>query len=216
MIPQALIDKLQTITIPWSPLMYKTTLCVVLALPIVVPLVLLAIPMIEFFNGMAAQPKAKAQMTYGRVFGEALMTERLPVAGTVHREYTPYPFAHLANTLEEAQQAGAQLENPVAMNKENLLRGQQVYNSFCISCHGKEGHGDGPVTGPERFPAPPSLHTDQARAYRDGTIYHIITQGNGKMPSYAPLIEPEDRWKSILYVRAIQRAMNPTPEDVEQ
>ena len=126
--------------------MFKITLGGILVLPIAIPLLLLSVPMIEFFNGMAAQPKGKAQMTYGRVFGEELLVERLPVEGTVHRDYEPYPFAHLVGkTLEEAKQAGAQLSNPLELTKENLLRGQEVYDIFCGACHGTKGEGDGGV-----------------------------------------------------------------------
>ena len=67
--------------------------------------------------------------------------------------------------------------------------GQELYDIHCIACHGKLGVGDGPVTGPDRFPAPPSLHTDQARGYTDGTIFHIITKGTEKMPSYADKLD---------------------------
>jgi mono/diheme cytochrome c family protein len=35
------------------------------------------------------------------------------------------------------------------------------------------------------------------------------------MPAYAEQIEPEDRWKVVHYVRALQRARNPKPEDYQ-
>ena len=34
-----------------------------------------------------------------------------------------------------------------------MQRGGELYNIFCIVCHGKQGEGDGPVIGPDRFPA---------------------------------------------------------------
>ncbi len=97
-----------------------------------------------------------------------------------------------------------------------MERGREVYNTYCIACHGEKGDADGSVTGPNRYPAPPSLHTDQARGYSDGTIFHILTRGMNQMPSYAWEVGPEDRWKTIHYVRARQRAMNPTPEDLRR
>jgi hypothetical protein len=36
------------------------------------------------------------------------------------------------------------------------------------------------------------------------------------MPSYASQIQAEDRWAAILYVRALQRAAHPTPEDLKE
>ncbi|HNA07430.1 MAG TPA: cytochrome c, partial [Leptospiraceae bacterium] len=35
---------------------------------------------------------------------------------------------------------------------------------------------------------------------------HIITMGRGLMASYAAQIEPDDRWKIILYIRKLQEA----------
>lgn len=211
-----LANKLQSMRLPWSPTVYKVVLVSLVALAFAIPLALAAIPFIEFFNGMAAQPKAKAQMTYGRVHGEEIPTQRPLAAGTVPRDYEVYPFEHLGNTPEDARLAGAGLENPVVRSLAHMHRGQEFYNIYCIVCHGREGTGDGPVVGPDRFPAPPSLHTDQARGYADGTIYHMITKGLGKMPSYADKLAPEDRWKVVHYLRALQRAMNPQPEDVER
>jgi mono/diheme cytochrome c family protein len=162
---------------------------------------------------MAAQPKGKTQMTYGRVFGEQLIVERPPVAGTVPRGYKEIVLPAKGNTIEDAKAAGATLANPIPLTIQNLRRGQDRYNIFCIACHGEMAEGNGPIIGPNRFPAPPSLHTDQARGYSDGTVFHVITKGMGKMPDYADKLEPQDRWRVIDYVRALQRAMNPRPGD---
>jgi len=216
MIPRFIIEKLRSWQPRWSPMGYKATLVGMVSLAFVVPLALVALPFVEFFNGMAAQPKGKAQGTYGRRAGLALVVERPPVAGTIPRSYVAYPYEHLGNTIEDAREAGAQLENPLPVSRESLYRGQKAYNTYCLPCHGRQGEGDGPVTGPGRFPAPPSLHTVQARKYADGTIYHVITKGMGKMPSYRAQLEPEERWEAVHYVRALQRAMNPQPEDLER
>lgn len=200
----------------WPPMLYKAVLLTICSLALIIPLAMAALPFIEFFNGMAAQPKARTQMTYGRVFGEELMVERLPVPGSVPRTYNPYRFADRPNTLKAAVEVGELLQNPLVPTDSDLLRGQEIYNVYCIVCHGEKGNGDGPVTGADLFPAPPTLHTTQAREYRDGTIYHIITRGTEKMPAYADKVADEDRWKVIYYVRALQRAGNPLPEDLDE
>jgi mono/diheme cytochrome c family protein len=220
--------------------MYKATLLSFVVLAFVVPLALVTVPFIEFFNGMAAQPKGKAQMTHGRTWGEARLVTRDPVPGTMPRGYEPYALAHLADEIEAARaadpdmdpalltemeqaavaRAGELLNNPIEIDEAALLRGKDRYDIFCIVCHGRNGEGDGPATGVnpatgvQRFPAPPSLHTDQARAYADGAIYHIVTEGLGQMPGYGDKLTEEDRWNVIHYVRALQRAMNPRPEDL--
>jgi mono/diheme cytochrome c family protein len=216
MISKSLTDRLRNVSPRWSPGAYKATLLSFVALAFIIPLALVALPFIEFFNGMAAQPKGKTQGTYGRVRGQELLVERLPVAGTIPRSYQRYAFDNRMNTIEEAQAVGEQLANPLQPTLAHLGRGKEIYEIYCIACHGRRGEGDGPVTGPERYPAPPTLHSEQARGYRDGTIYHVITQGNGKMPSYADKVDPQERWMVIHYVRALQRSMHPEPEDLER
>jgi hypothetical protein len=198
----------------WSGTLYKGALLSMVVLAFVIPLSLVALPFVEFFNGMAAQPKGKAQSTHGRIYGQEILVERKPVVGTVHRAWARYEFEDRAATMEGAKEVGELLENPFPVTLEGLRRGRELYDIYCIACHGKEGAGDGPITGPERFPAPPSLHTEQARGYRDGTIYHIISKGTEKMPQYADKIDLEERWDVVNYVRALQRAMNPRPEDM--
>jgi hypothetical protein len=199
----------------WSLQAYKATLISLVALAFIIPLALVALPFIEFFNGMAAQPKGKTQMTYGRVFGEAIQVDRPPVAGTLPQGFEPYAYASYGNTIDDAKKVGELLQNPLPYTKENMQAGEKLYNTFCIVCHGKTALGDGSVTGANRFPAPPSLHTDQARGYADGTIFHILTKGMGKMPNYADKLDPNERWQVIQYLRAVQRSMNPRPEDVK-
>ena len=69
---------------------------------------------------------------------------------------------------------------------------------------------------PERYPAPTSLHDKVIVGYRDGQVYHVISEGKAKMPGYKDKIEPEDRWHVVNYVRALQRAANPTEEDFKR
>jgi mono/diheme cytochrome c family protein len=212
----------------WSPLMFKATLISMVVAALVIPVALAAVPFIEFFNGMAAQPKAKTQMTYGRVHGEELLVERSPVPGTIPREYEWPLFAPRVSsaedatpgdtgpTIEDAQEIGGPVVNPVPITREALQRGQEQYEIYCIACHGRRGEGDGLVVGAEKFPAPPSLHTDQARNYTDGTIYYVITTGVGTMPGYARQLDPSERWETIHYLRALQRSMSPQPEDLDR
>lgn len=198
----------------WSPTLYKAALVGAVGTALVIPIAIAAMPFIEFLNGMAAQSKAKSQSTYGRVFGSAIVAARPAPEGTLPRGYEPYRFDTLGDSIVHARVVGDSLANPVRPTMENLKQGQKIYNIFCIACHGDRALGNGPVTGPNRFPAPPSLHTTQAREYKDGTIFHIITKGMGKMPGYADKIDSMDRWKVIQYVRALQRAENPRKEDL--
>ena len=126
--------------------------------------------------------------------------------GTVPRGFEPYPYT------KDPEAAGRELKNPLEPTKTVLVRGQAVFNTYCIVCHGPRGEGNGYII--PKFPQPPSLQSDKVRGWPDGRIYHVITIGQGLMPSYASQVSTGDRWAAILYVRVLQRSKHPTPEDL--
>jgi len=132
---------------------------------------------------------------------------RMPVAGTVPRGFQYYPYAN------NPERAGQELKNPLPPTAEVLKRGQVMFNTYCIVCHGPNGEGDGSVV--PKFPRPPSLQSDKVRGWSDGRIYHVISMGQNLMPSYASQIATADRWSIIYYIRALQRSKHPTPEDLK-
>ncbi len=127
------------------------------------------------------------------------MTLQSPAPGSLPRGLQPF---HYGPGPEEAARAGRELRNPLTASKENLERGDKVFHTICFTCHGLAGEGDGPVV--PRFPAPPSLTGAHARGLPDGQIFHIITRGQGLMPSHAAQVRPDDRWKVALYIRQMQ------------
>lgn len=146
-------------------------------------------------------------MVYGPGLKAGDKGVRLPVAGTVSREGNPYPLA-----VNEIELAGS-LKNPLPRTKATLARGKVMFNTYCIVCHGAEGLGNGSVV--PKYPMPPSLQSEKIRGYPDGKIYHVITRGQNLMWSYANQVAPSDRWAIIHYIRAMQRAKNPTPDDLK-
>ncbi|MBC8353593.1 MAG: c-type cytochrome [Planctomycetes bacterium] len=93
----------------------------------------------------------------------------------------------------------------------SIERGAAVYRTFCISCHGPKGIGDGPV--PQRgFPPPPSMLTGKSLQMRDGQLFHILTYGQGSMAPFAAQLSRELRWDVINYVRDLQSKAPTVPE----
>ena len=45
-------------------------------------------------------------------------------------------------------------------------------------------------------------------------IYHIITNGQNAMPSYAMQVSREERWAIVNYIRVLQRAKNAPESDL--
>ena len=130
---------------------------------------------------------------------------RKPVEGTVARGFIPYPYMGQANPTEV-------LSNPFLPTKENIKLGEAKYFTFCSPCHGYFGDGDSRLRG--QFPNPPTLHSSRAREFSDGMIYHIITNGQNIMPSYASQVTREERWAIVNYVRVLQRAKNASDSDL--
>ncbi len=83
-------------------------------------------------------------------------------------------------------------------------RGNDVYNVFCVPCHGTSGAGDGVITQ-RGYPPPPSLTAENALRLSDSDMYGIIVNGRANMPRYSSQIIPDDIWASILHVRALQQ-----------
>ncbi|MFN6964259.1 MAG: c-type cytochrome [Pyrinomonadaceae bacterium] len=97
---------------------------------------------------------------------------------------------------------------PVPVTKELIDRGQERYNIYCIVCHGPTGSGDGMIVR-RGFPQPPTYHDDRLRNAPVGHFYDVITNGWGKMNSYAAQITPADRWAIVAYIRTLQISQNP-------
>jgi len=156
------------------------------------------------FTWMMEQPKLTPQKL-STFFADGFGM-RTPVQGTVARGFLPYPYMGQNNPTEV-------LQNPYLPTKENLKLGKEKYLTFCSPCHGNFGDGDSRLRG--QFPNPPSLHSTRAREFSDGMIYHIITNGQNVMSSYASQITREERWAIVNYIRVLQRAKNAKSSDLQ-
>lgn len=136
-------------------------------------------------------------------------TLREPVAGTVIRGRMPL---HYTAAAADALRAGRELQSPVTGDRKALTRGATVYANFCETCHGPQGKGDGRVAL-RGFPAPPSLLDRKAIVMADGQMFHVLTYGQGNMPSYAAQLERVDRWAAIEYVRSLQGGVTKSPPE---
>ena len=162
-------------------------------------------PAFEYMANMAYSASIKAQNEDPMHPGMSAM--RPPVPGTVPRGFTPYRYA-----VGDSLLAQRELVNPLPRTAEVLGRGQRVFMTYCVVCHGPKGDGQGYIV--PKFPMPPSLLSPKVTGWPDGRIFHTVTRGQNLMPSYASQILPEDRWAVILYVRALERAAHPGPEDL--
>ena len=159
-------------------------------------------PPLDYIPHMFDSPAVKAQHLGPN--GEGMRT---PPAGTLAINQEVYHYA------TDPDGAGRDLKNPIKRTKENLLRGQKLYNTYCIVCHGKRAEGDGYIV--PKFPRPPSLHSEKVTKWTDGRIFHVITMGQNLMPSYASQVSVDERWAIINYIRVLQRSLSPTADDLK-
>lgn len=155
------------------------------------------------FNWMMEQGKLNPQK--GSVLFADGFGMRKPVEGTVARGFIPYPYKGESNPPQT-------LSNPLLPTKAVLELGKKKFLTFCSPCHGNFADGDSRLNG--QFPNPPTLHSERARNFSDGMIFHIITNGQNVMPSYASQITREERWAIVNYVRVLQRSKNASDSDL--
>jgi hypothetical protein len=104
---------------------------------------------------------------------------------------------------------------PFPISRADLDRGRVRYNIYCTPCHDYTGSGRGMIVQ-RGFPAPPSYHLDRLRNAPVGHFFDVITNGFGTMHSYAARVEPQDRWRIIGYIRALQLSQRATINDVPE
>ncbi len=129
--------------------------------------------------------------------------------GTLGRSIKPYPYSSISAAADVPK-----FSNPLSKNSEIVLRGKEVFNTYCAVCHGVDGLGKGSII--PAFPQPPLLTSDKIRNYADSQIFHVLTVGQNVMSGYGTQIREQDRWAIVHYVRVLQRAQSPTAKDIEE
>ena len=137
----------------------------------------------------------------GKAAGDGMQAN----AGAAVRANVPVGVAGATATTAMTTATGGPDVFPFPVDKAALERGRDRYQIFCSACHGMAGEGDGMITR-RGFQKPPSFYDDRLQ---EGTtpashFFDVITNGWGAMPDYATSVAPEDRWKIIAYLRALQ------------
>ncbi len=146
---------------------------------------------------MYDQPRYKP-LAASTFFGDSA-SSRLPVEGTVARGQ------FITDSLLATGKVSGRPATlfPFPITDSVVERGQDRFNTFCSPCHGRLADGRGMIVQ-RGFPAPPSFHTDSMMVQPPGFFFDVITNGFGRMYSYAPSIPINDRWAIVAYIRALQ------------
>ncbi|WP_395627697.1 cytochrome c [Daejeonella sp.] len=98
------------------------------------------------------------------------------------------------------------IKNTLALNAENISKGEELYNMYCFSCHGDTGYGDGPAGGSMGI-RPANFHDQKVIKQKDGAIFWKLSNGNGNMPPYKEILSEKERWQLISFVRELGKQL---------
>ncbi len=126
----------------------------------------------------------------------------------------------LAGLLAEPEPVAADAKATPPVTPASIARGKELFvDAGCASCHGPTGKGDGPTAGEMKDeqgrPVKPRDFTDGR--FRGGgerlDLYYRLTTGmdGTPMPAYEDVLEPEDRWAVVDYVRTLGTPPPPAP-----
>ncbi|MBM4157764.1 MAG: cytochrome c [Ignavibacteria bacterium] len=128
-------------------------------------------------------------------------------------KYTPAVVPDTSTLVDDLPFIKSSLTQPVDLQKasnpspENIVKGKQVYETYCTSCHGNEGKGDG-LAGVNLKPPPRNFHilTEWTNGTKISEIYKTLEEGivSRGMAQYNN-ISPEDRFAVIHYIRTFNK-----------
>ncbi|MEM8896785.1 MAG: cytochrome c [Bacteroidota bacterium] len=158
-----------------------------------------------FANGLSAQlaPEGTVPRTsrtwyrseqyepfnFGPIYGE-FNNDNYELAG---EKVTISPLFNV-DTNAEGQQCSS----------ETYTRGKELYEIYCVMCHGANGQGKGKLVTEGVFGNVPSYSDEAHRFLPPGKMYYSITYGKGIMGSYASQLTPKERWQVICYIQDFQ------------
>ena len=174
-------------------------------------------PPFEIFPDMNYQDKVKDQVA-SPFFADGVAA-REPIPGTVAMEMPAqndywasgkWDETHWGDGIpvHEARNGGRALQ----LDSADMARGRERYTISCEVCHGAAGDGKG-ITSKYGLNGAANYHQDKFRTMTDGEIFNTITNGKGQMFGYGYNITIDDRWRIVMYIRALQRSQNAVVDD---
>lgn len=149
-------------------------------------------PNYQYFPNMY-ESVAYEPYTEAKIFKEE-KEGQLPVAGTINRGFEPYEYE---NSTAGYELAKANLKSPLDSIERNSGKGKELFEIYCISCHGATGNGKGKLVEREKFLGVPSY---KDREITEGSIFHVETYGLNAMGSHANQLSAHERWLVADYV----------------
>jgi mono/diheme cytochrome c family protein len=128
---------------------------------------------------------------------------RMPVKGTVARNQLSYYFPY-KNTPEDYDRV-AGFQNPVGNNPQYIAEGKRLFETYCWQCHGSEASPKGSLVEGGVYP-PPTWDFEKKgllNTLPEGRMFFSITYGRNLMGPHGAIVQPDQRWKIIHYLKSV-------------
>jgi mono/diheme cytochrome c family protein len=136
-------------------------------------------------------------------------SERPEIEGTVARGHLRIDSARYTGKFN-----GEDIDQfPIPIARADIERGRERFNIYCTPCHGRLGDGNGMVVL-RGYRQAASYYSDKLMKAPVGHFFDVMTNGFGAMPSYASRVQPDDRWRIVAYIRALQLSESAKLSDV--
>lgn len=98
-----------------------------------------------------------------------------------------------------APRDAAAVANPIAADAQSTARGEELFLDYCAACHGRDGGGL-PAQKAGLKKDTPNL-PQRLKTHSDGDFYWKIRQGREEMPSFAEVLEQDEIWDIINFIK---------------
>jgi cytochrome c len=75
------------------------------------------------------------------------------------------------------------LKNPVTADEASIASGKEIYSTYCVPCHGKDGKGTGQRAA-RLTTTPANFTSDSFQKQSDGALLYKIYSGHRDMPGF--------------------------------
>lgn len=110
-------------------------------------------------------------------------------------------------TRKSVPAAYAGKTNPLKGNADAATAGKETYTTYCASCHGETGKGDGPAAASLQ-PAPANL-ADKAQSDSEDFLFWVIKEGgsaagmSASMPAHLDLSD-DQIWQVVTFLQTLK------------
>lgn len=104
----------------------------------------------------------------------------------------------------KAPKSADKLKNPLEGKSEAAKDGKNLFQIYCVTCHGDKGKGNGPSAAGLN-PKPANLTIKQIQEQSDGALFWKITTGKPPMVSWKYTLSKKQRWELVDYIRQLAK-----------